>query len=398
MRSDNTLYMSIVARQHSSPGTPVTACHKCQQRELSRNGSPTPPSGSLENHDPASSGELDHHVSATPTSKGKMPAKPAPDIVVFKRSPLEVSQNNINMRLRVTCYSSHHEGTEGFEYVKSIYSVQTRFTSLGLYNRLTFILRDSQGRIVGHGTSLPIRIIDSRSRKVQKKNDGRQNRRQGERTITGERDVSSSRRRRHDVPALDHIHSSSLPVLDPEFQIPFPMNLTNDSPPSLALAARDGPPTHSIHEDTARGAADPMPWQQTRSEVPLDPSLDELFANLFHRPAPQPQVQVVIPSSGPLDGGIEATVLGANFDHSHKCVFGDNVADTTLWNSGALTCIVPRGVRPGPVLVTIEGHPLVVGGGRGATHAPVWFHYQDSRENDMWVAAPNFFTAPPLTS
>lgn len=143
----------------------------------------------------------------------------------------------------------------------------------------------------------------------------------------------------------------------------------------------DPPQTHAPHEDVIRTPAD-LWGRQTASEIPSNPLLDQLIANML---GGQPHIQVVNPISGPLNGGIEAIILGANFGHSHLCVFGDAVAQTTWWNSGTLRCIVPPAAVPGPVVITIQGHPLVVGGGEGAggSHTPVWFNYEDTRENDL---------------
>ena len=250
-----------------------------------------------------------------------------------------------------------------------------------------FTLRDSQRRIVGHGTSPPILIIDSR-KKEHKKTDMRTRRRplRRERGFTAERNVSAMRRVYPDLTAPGYIASAAQPGRIPEFQVSDPMNTTNDyaQPPTP-----DGPLTHTGHEDedAVRAAADPLSRPSGIPEVPSSPP-DESITNLLQAPEPQPhvpEIQAATPSSGPLSGGTEVTVLGTNFDRSHICVFGDVVAKTTWWNSGALRCIVPPSTVPGPVVITVQGYPLVVGGGRdtGGAHPPVCFNYEDTRENDM---------------
>jgi len=244
-----------------------------------------------------------------------------------------------------------------------------------------FTLRDSQRRIVGHGTSPPILIIDSR-KKGHKKSDTRTRTHplRRERGFTPERNVSTTRRVHFGVAAPGYIASAAQPSRTPEFQVSHPMNTRNDysHPP-----APDGSQTRTGHEDAVRAGADPLSRQSGFPEVPSSPT-DESVTNppQAPEPQPQPQIQVVIPSSGPLSGGIEVTVLGTNFDPSHICVFGEVAATTTWWNSGALRCIVPPSAVPGPVVITVQGYPLFVGGGP-VTDPPVWFKYEDTRENDM---------------
>lgn len=72
----------------------------------------------------------------------------------------------------------------------------------------------------------------------------------------------------------------------------------------------------------------------------------------------QPKIHRVIPSSGPTYGGVEVTVLGANFHSSlsFNCVFGDVVASSTSrWSDNTLVCILPPRHCAGMVAVTLEG-------------------------------------------
>lgn len=83
-------------------------------------------------------------------------------------------------------------------------------------------------------------------------------------------------------------------------------------------------------------------------------------------PPPPPQIHRLIPASGPTHGGIEVTVLGANFMPSHRCVFGDTVAASTqMWSENTLVCVLPPAATPGPVVVGFEGIPLSMMGGMG---------------------------------
>lgn len=86
-------------------------------------------------------------------------------------------------------------------------------------------------------------------------------------------------------------------------------------------------------------------------------------------------------------GGIKITVLGRNFTPQHRCVFGETVSAWTNFHSdSALTCSVPPGAKPGKVLVTFEGFPVVAGGGGAGTgdgQEFQWFEYIDDAEVEL---------------
>ncbi|TEB38349.1 hypothetical protein FA13DRAFT_1786140 [Coprinellus micaceus] len=73
-----------------------------------------------------------------------------------------------------------------------------------------------------------------------------------------------------------------------------------------------------------------------------------------------PTIHRLIPNNGPMHGGIEVTVLGANFHHSIRldCIFGDVAASSTQrWSENTLVCVLPPRATPGVVSVWFEGFP-----------------------------------------
>jgi uncharacterized protein len=75
-------------------------------------------------------------------------------------------------------------------------------------------------------------------------------------------------------------------------------------------------------------------------------------------PPPHPRIHRLIPSSGPIIGGIEVTVLGSNFHPSLQlqCIFGDVVASSTQrWSDNTLVCILPPRATLGVVAVWFNG-------------------------------------------
>jgi hypothetical protein len=77
---------------------------------------------------------------------------------------------------------------------------------------------------------------------------------------------------------------------------------------------------------------------------------------------PLPTIHRLIPNTGPTHGGIEVTILGANFHPSVQlnCVFGDVAASSTQrWSDNTLVCVLPPRAAPGVVAVWFDGFPKV---------------------------------------
>lgn len=73
---------------------------------------------------------------------------------------------------------------------------------------------------------------------------------------------------------------------------------------------------------------------------------------------PPPKIHRLIPAMGPTYGGIEVTVLGANFHPAMQlnCVFGDLASTSTQrWSENTLVCILPPSTTPGVVGVWFDG-------------------------------------------
>ncbi|QRV82724.1 ankyrin repeats [Ceratobasidium sp. AG-Ba] len=92
-------------------------------------------------------------------------------------------------------------------------------------------------------------------------------------------------------------------------------------------------------------------------------------------PTPIPRVSRVVPHSGPIQGGIEVTLLGENFTRSYEVMFGDYVAtETALWGGNTLVCLLPPAAQPGVVPVAIKGYEHVP---RPGGERDVMFTYKD---------------------
>lgn len=96
-----------------------------------------------------------------------------------------------------------------------------------------------------------------------------------------------------------------------------------------------------------------------------------------------PRIHRLIPSAGPTHGGIEVTVLGANF-HAHlplNCVFGDMMASSTQrWSDNTLVCVLPARATPGVVGVWFDGIDVQDDG-----TPPCLFTYTDESDRGLCV-------------
>lgn len=98
-----------------------------------------------------------------------------------------------------------------------------------------------------------------------------------------------------------------------------------------------------------------------------------------------PRIHRLIPSTGPTHGGIEVTVLGANF-HAHlplNCIFGDVMASSTQrWSDNTLVCVLPTRATPGVVAVWFDGIDVQDDG-----TPPCLFTYTDESDRGLMELA-----------
>ncbi|KAK9239462.1 hypothetical protein V1525DRAFT_398152 [Lipomyces kononenkoae] len=68
-----------------------------------------------------------------------------------------------------------------------------------------------------------------------------------------------------------------------------------------------------------------------------------------------PVLQRLIPTEGPIRGGIEVTLLGTSFHQGLTVMFGDQPAvKTHIWNDSTIVAILPPAATPGPVVVRLR--------------------------------------------
>ncbi|KAH8828276.1 hypothetical protein DL96DRAFT_1602525 [Flagelloscypha sp. PMI_526] len=285
---------------------------------------------------------------------------------------LELSSGQVALPMRITCYCRHHKEKLGFN--------------------VHFTMVDHTGRIVATGSTPHIMITDDHKTMLKSNDATQQSSPPAEETRSsktkGGKGVASKASRKRVKP----YDSSSKPKR--RSQEP-----SGSGPPSpgsplshLSLMGTPTPPPleQIMHFPALQGSSMESESSQDALSTPLDyqsdvpmttPQDDEaLFAQLTtlpshphsipflfgdHGPSASlavPTIHRLIPNSGPTHGGIEVTVLGANFHATLplQCVFGD-VASTSVqrWSDNTLVCILPPRATPGAVPVYFQGFSTI---------------------------------------
>ncbi|SMN17693.1 similar to Saccharomyces cerevisiae YIR033W MGA2 ER membrane protein involved in regulation of OLE1 transcription, acts with homolog Spt23p [Maudiozyma saulgeensis] len=204
---------------------------------------------------------------------------------------------------RIVCYSRHNKSKEGF--------------------KLLFVVRDSEdGTVMARTVTHPIVIMDKKQ--------------------SASTSTSTSTSLAEMFTSNQLFLSSELESSSPFTTVPFP------SPSSLS-------------EDSNVGSS-----KRSRTSIDSTGSWQQAIANIATLPTPQdeihaPTIQRIIPAQGPINGGIEITLLGKNFKQGQRIKFGENIAlSTQCWNDSTMVTYLPPASTPGQVVVTIEDKPGTV--------------------------------------
>ncbi|KAI9317294.1 hypothetical protein BX666DRAFT_1814251, partial [Dichotomocladium elegans] len=143
-----------------------------------------------------------------------------------------------------------------------------------------------------------------------------------------------------------------------------PTSATNPLTTSRQLSLPLQAPTPSlplpIHRRRTPLSCAQQQWQASDMYAKMQQKNAMLERNKGNSP---PKLHRLIPSEGPIYGGAEVTVLGANFYEGLTCMFGENPAmPTHCWSPNTLLCILPPAASAGPVVVSFKEHPLMLEG------------------------------------
>ena len=158
------------------------------------------------------------------------------------------------------------------------------------------------------------------------------------------------------------VSSDSRPLNTPPLRHPMQGSETS-SPDSLATPLDQSSDVYMPEANFSLSDISPtLSHSLSPSNLMIQPSLPHSLSFMFFDPqgipAQNPTIHRLIPNMGPTHGGIEVTVLGANFHPSLQlnCVFGDvSASSTQRWSDNTLVCVLPPRATPGVVAVRFEG-------------------------------------------
>jgi len=330
--------LHVVMDDISRPGHFVTvvACSKCVQREVKKLAA------------------MITHSSSRSASKGikndkKQPVEMTEDFQkqlaeAFSTSMLTIhsepemcvtdGSTSFSLKLRLTCYSSHHE-KQPFRVCLSLYDSKTQ-------------------ELVGQAMTKPITILDNHKNKSKKNSASQQDPAQAMKRMRPSESVASG---------------SSTPVVNSGTMTPIGMAPSAVSSSNASSPLQFNSP---VTLSQASSVYQPSAEVRVKSEMPGDragyyPMLDgaEAFnaqaqAMKMNKDGQQfPRLLTfcqIIPSSGSIGGGVPVTVLGRGFLPGDVLIFGKTPAtDTKLWSEGTLLCTLPPSEHEGTVVVSIQG-------------------------------------------
>ncbi|KJA27887.1 hypothetical protein HYPSUDRAFT_130659 [Hypholoma sublateritium FD-334 SS-4] len=392
------LHLTATISCATPPHSRVLSCSSCQAREAKRVAKKL-----AARVRPARS-ESDSDCDAGANGRKSRPHEDTTSIIQFNCAEiLDFSTGSVVLPLRITCYCRHHREKVGFNVHFSMTDHTGRLVGSGT-SRPIMITDD-------HKTSnnKPAELVGSFSpidhsewsqvggmpNETSPNPDARAPSKRKKDTLPS---IGSSKKRTkpYDSSAkpnrpMREESISSAPSPSTSYS---PLPTTRASTPSSALHSvmtlgSNSSPSHPMMDDSETSSPDTIATPlDTNSDIqmPFDlnsqlredhlspsnlpdmmlPGLPHPMSFMFFDPTRRsqqthlqlPTIHRLIPNMGPTHGGIEVTVLGANFHPTVQlnCVFGDVVASSTQrWSDNTLVCILPPRASPGIVSVWFDG-------------------------------------------
>ncbi|KAL8691235.1 MAG: hypothetical protein Q9218_003493 [Villophora microphyllina] len=159
-------------------------------------------------------------------------------------------------------------------------------------------------------------------------------------------------------------------------------NTVLESSPQPMFPLSDSNSMRDVTDSQPSGIESPQHIHQQSDNI-MAAHASALHQSLLHVPgaiAPSaivPRLTRIIPSEGPISGGVEVTVFGDGFYDGIDMLFGNATASRLqLHNSQVLICVIPPSVQAGLVNVSVKGFPQPLG-------LQVLFRYIDTNEQDL---------------
>ena len=404
----NTLYLETQVRCATPPHHPVLACTSCRERERKRfqrkreaRVRPRPRSDDEDDDPPP--GSLPNSVQDQ-YERNKIILFNCGELVPLNfesaydgAKPLPTAV----LPTRVTCYCRHHREKLGFF--------------------IDFTLKQHNGKVIANTTSPPIMITDDHKSTLTRPFDGlSETSTKGKRSsIKSKRGINEknnlthsdnndkkpysapNRRKKspfefthlnnsspsfttqHDYSSVNNIIQLSTPATTPSPPRTEQIMFDNDSifnSPNNVYDSKNGfdnqledfldsslfinsPEENNLHLSPLIDTKDIKPHEDFNNilndslSIESKPSTSQIPFNILLPPSHAPIISRIVPSEGPIRGGIEITILGQNFEDGLTACFGDIQASrTTRWGECTLVCLLPPASNPGPVQVTLKGH------------------------------------------
>lgn len=289
----------------------------------------------------------------------------------------------LDFSARIICYCRHHKEQEGF--------------------KLLFVVRDFENNIVAKHLSNPIMIMDRKKNSSGTIKEG---------SVT--QGVSSQTNR---IPGsdgsndLDRLHPLSPNSIDDSTSEALGNTDTNNDP---SMSGRGLKRKKLSFDDSYNSSTNPMfngsgfsPLSNSDTNASIhnlhgkNPSIPNYVNSFGTQNFPQsvllprqrllqqlqqivqsehqPAIQKIIPSQGPIRGGIEVTLLGFNFRPGLTVKFGSkNALATHCWSESTIVTYLPPAAQPGQVLVSFVDHDHMMVGNQ-----QLIFTYTDDTDRQL---------------
>ncbi|CCK73094.1 Mga2p KNAG_0M02410 [Huiozyma naganishii CBS 8797] len=316
-------------------------------------------------------------------------------ITVIHRTDANTKQ--LELTTRIVCYCRHHKSDDGF--------------------RLFFVLKDSDNTVLSHSISDPIMITDKKqhgrnsnaAENVPLLSTGDTTKNSSanvyafavnnttHRDTVSDSTTSSKYFDVGEIPTIDDIPISANALVAPSTAFGPPTSTINNIqgnvrsriiPSPTSMSEEGSEPFASEYRSNYPPSAG-RPTKRTRSSMNLQRPLRHndftsarsgTSLNALHNPSDfsnvhitprnparvqstvpsdqitleEPSIQRVIPSRGPINGGIEITLLGSKFKQGLIVQFGGNIAlSTQCWSETTILTYLPPAATAGQVFVTI---------------------------------------------
>ncbi|KAI7884183.1 hypothetical protein K492DRAFT_234909 [Lichtheimia hyalospora FSU 10163] len=324
-QDEDVLHLDAKVICSSQPNVAVQVCQGCIQRERKR-------------AERSKNSEYNRILEEFPEQNR---------ILLFNCGPMVTfNSGDAILPTRIACYCRHHNEKKGF--------------------CVEFTIRNSKGQEIAKGSSPPILITDDHKSTRHK---GRKRSRANMVADTSTDDLSDNKGMTCIIPRRisDGGSSSTTSSINSLFDFMVPGSLRTPNGDNDKMNHR-----HNRRTSCFFGDVSPMETISGKSLLP------PTWMATKYSESSNPQVDRLVPSQGPIYGGVEVTVLGSGFYQGLTCFFGDHEAETIYWNPNTLVCVLPPNTQPGPVVVTFKSHSLVLEG----QDVPL-FTYHDANEQAL---------------